>query len=56
VLVRRPVEEAEQASGLRSGPNAEEGSSRPSGQKLRREKISIFFSFSNISKPFSNSF
>jgi hypothetical protein len=44
-LVGRPGEKAERASGLRSGPNAEEGSSRPSGQKLRREKISISFSF-----------
>jgi hypothetical protein len=30
------------------------GSSRPSGQKLGREKISISFFFSNISKQFSN--
>jgi hypothetical protein len=32
------------------------GSSRPSGQKLRKEKISIFFFFSNISNAFSNNF
>jgi hypothetical protein len=32
------------------------GSSRPSGLKLRRAKISISLSFSNISKAFSNSF
>jgi hypothetical protein len=38
-----------------SGP-AKEGSSGPSGQKLRRKKISISFSFSNISNAFSNSF
>jgi hypothetical protein len=35
---------------------AGKGSSRPSGLKLRRKKISISFSFSNISNAFSNSF
>jgi hypothetical protein len=35
-----------------AGPRGEER--RPSGQKIEKKKISIFFSFSNISKQFSN--
>jgi hypothetical protein len=57
----RPVCDAREGSWVRgllkpNGPNAEEGSSRPSGQKLRKEKASISFSFSNIPIAFSNGF
>jgi hypothetical protein len=43
----RPGELGQERRGEKAGP---------SGRKLRREKISIFFSFSNISNSFSNSF
>jgi hypothetical protein len=36
----------------RAGPRREER--RPSGQKIEKKETSIFFSFSNISKQFSN--
>jgi hypothetical protein len=57
----RPVYDAREGSWVRgllkpNGPNAEEGNSRPSGQKLRKEKASISFSFSNIPIAFSNGF
>jgi hypothetical protein len=46
----------EKAAGLRDWKTGRARRAGPSGRKLRREKISIFFSFSNISNAFSNSF
>jgi hypothetical protein len=56
----RPVCDTREGSWVRgllkpNGPNAE-GSSRPSGQKLRKEKTSISFPFSNIPIAFSDGF
>jgi hypothetical protein len=48
--------EREKAAGLRDWETGRARRARPSGRKLRREKISIFFSFSNISNAFSNCF
>jgi hypothetical protein len=48
------ADEADQVR--RPSEPAKERQQRPSGLKLRRKKISISFSFSNISNAFSNSF
>jgi hypothetical protein len=48
-LTGRPGDEAE-------WPNVEGGSSRPTGQKLRRKNISFSFFISNFPITFSNSF
>jgi hypothetical protein len=52
----RPRREWRERAGLRLSRGEDKAERAKTRERERREKISIFFSFSNISKPFSNSF